>query len=137
MRKLFAFLYGIVAYLVFAIVIVYAIGFVCGLVVPKTIDSGPAGPIVESIIINLVLMTIFAMQHSVMARPQFKKWWTTIVPKSVERSTYVLLASLALALVFWQWRPIPAVVWEVNPRLPRHSCISDCSAGSWSSSARS
>jgi protein-S-isoprenylcysteine O-methyltransferase Ste14 len=114
MGKLVAFLYGIVAYLVFAIVIVYAIGFVCGLVVPKTIDSGPAGPLMESIVINLVLMTIFALQHSVMARPQFKTWWTTIVPKSVERSTYVLLASLALALVFWQWRPIPAVVWEVR-----------------------
>jgi len=114
MGKLVAFLYGIVAYLVFAIVIVYAIGFVCGLVVPKTIDSGPAGPLVESIVINLVLMTIFALQHSVMARPQFKAWWTTIVPKSVERSTYVLLASLALALVFWQWRPIPGVVWEVK-----------------------
>ena len=114
MGKLVAFLYGIVAYLVFAIVIVYAIGFVCGLVVPKTIDSGPAGPLMESIVINLVLMTIFALQHSVMARPQFKTWWTTIVPKSVERSTYVLLASLALALVFWQWRPIPGVVWEVK-----------------------
>ena len=114
MGKLVAFLYGIVAYLVFAIVIVYAIGFVCGLVVPKTIDSGPAGPLVESIVINLVLMTIFALQHSVMPRPQFKAWWTTIVPKSVERSTYVLLASLALALVFWQWRPIPGVVWEVK-----------------------
>jgi methanethiol S-methyltransferase len=114
MGKLVAFLFGIVAYLVFAIVIVYAIGFVCGLVVPKTIDSGPAGPLVESIVINLVLMTIFALQHSVMARPQFKAWWTTIVPKSVERSTYVLLASLALALVFWQWRPIPGVVWEVK-----------------------
>jgi methanethiol S-methyltransferase len=114
MGKLVAFLYGIVAYLVFAIVIVYAIGFACGLVVPKTIDSGPAGPLVESIVINLVLMTIFALQHSVMARPQFKAWWTTIVPKSVERSTYVLLASLALALVFWQWRPIPGVVWEVK-----------------------
>jgi protein-S-isoprenylcysteine O-methyltransferase Ste14 len=114
MGKLVAFLYGVVAYLVFAIVIVYAIGFVCGLVVPKTIDSGPAGPLVESIVINLVLMTIFALQHSVMARPQFKTWWTTIVPKSVERSTYVLLASLALALVFWQWRPIPGVVWEVK-----------------------
>ena len=114
MGKLVAFLYGIVAYLVFAIVIVYAIGFVTGLVVPKTIDSGPAGPLVESIVINLVLLTIFALQHSVMARPQFKKWWTTIVPKSVERSTYVLLASLALALVFWQWRPVPGVVWEAK-----------------------
>jgi protein-S-isoprenylcysteine O-methyltransferase Ste14 len=114
MGKLVAFLYGIVAYLVFAIVIVYAIGFVCGLVVPKTIDSGPAGPLMESIVINLVLMTIFALQHSIMARPQFKTWWTTIVPKSVERSTYVLLASLALALMFWQWRPIPGVVWEVK-----------------------
>ena len=114
MGKLVAFMYGIVAYLIFAIVIVYAIGFVCGLVVPKTIDSGPAGPLMESIVINLVLMTIFALQHSVMARPQFKTWWTTIVPKSVERSTYVLLASLALALVFWQWRPIPGVVWEVK-----------------------
>ena len=114
MGKLVAFLYGIVAYLVFAVVIVYSLGFVSGLVVPKTIDSGPAGPLVESIVINLVLMTIFALQHSVMARPQFKKWWTTIVPKSVERSTYVLFASLALALVFWQWRPIPGVVWEVK-----------------------
>src|SRR6476620_1016907 len=114
MGKLVAFLYGIVAYLVFAVVIVYSLGFVSGLVVPKTIDSGSAGPLVESIVIYRVLMTIFALQHSVMARPQFKKWWTTIVPKSVERSTYVLLASLALALVFWQWRPIPGVVWEVK-----------------------
>lgn len=114
MGKLVAFLYGIVAYLAFAVVIVYAIGFVTGLMVPKTIDSGPAGPLMESIVINLVLLTIFALQHSVMARPQFKKWWTTIVPKSVERSTYVLLASLALALVFWQWRPLPGVVWEAK-----------------------
>jgi protein-S-isoprenylcysteine O-methyltransferase Ste14 len=114
MGKLVAFLYGIVAYLAFAVVIVYAIGFVTGLMVPKTIDSGPASPLVESIVINIVLLTIFALQHSVMARPQFKKWWTTIVPKSVERSTYVLLASLALALVFWQWRPLPGVVWEAK-----------------------
>ena len=114
MGKLVAFLYGMVAYLAFAVVIVYAIGFVTGLMVPKTIDSGPAGPLVESIVINLVLLTIFALQHSVMARPQFKKWWTTIVPKSVERSTYVLLASLALALVFWQWRAVPGVVWEAK-----------------------
>jgi protein-S-isoprenylcysteine O-methyltransferase Ste14 len=114
MGKLVAFLYGIVAYLIFAVVIVYSLGFVSGLVVPKTIDSGSAGPIVESIVINIVLMTIFAVQHSVMARPQFKNWWTRIVPKSVERSTYVLFASLALALVFWQWRPIPGLVWAVR-----------------------
>src|SRR4029079_13596280 len=114
MGKLVAFLYGLVAYLIFAIVIVYSLGFVSGLVVPKTIDSGPVGPLVESIVINIVLLTIFALQHSVMARPQFKTWWTPIVPKSVERSTYVLLASLVLALVFWQWRPIPGVVWEVK-----------------------
>jgi protein-S-isoprenylcysteine O-methyltransferase Ste14 len=114
MGKLVAILYGTVAYLAFAIDIVYAIGLVTGLVAPKTIDSGPAGPLVESIVINLVLLAIFALQHSVMARPQFKAWWTTIVPKSVERSTYVLFASLALALVFWQWRPIPGTVWEVK-----------------------
>jgi len=114
MGKLVAFLYGIIAYLIFAVVIVYSLGFVTGLVVPKTIDSGSAGPLVESIVVNIVLMTIFALQHSIMARPQFKTWWTTIVPKSVERSTYVLLASLTLALVFWQWRPIPGVVWEVK-----------------------
>lgn len=114
MGKLVAFLYGIVAYLVFAVVIVYSLGFVSGLVVPKTIDSGSAGPLVESVVINLVLMTIFALQHSVMARPQFKKWWTKIVPQPVERSTYVLFASLALALLFWQWRPIPDVMWEAK-----------------------
>lgn len=114
MGKLVAFLYGIVAYLVFAVVIVYSLGFVSGLVVPKTIDSGSAGQLVESVVINLVLMTIFALQHSVMARPQFKKWWTKIVPQPVERSTYVLFASLALALLFWQWRPIPDVMWEAK-----------------------
>ena len=114
MGKLVAFLYGIVAYLVFAVVIVYSLGFVSGLVVPKTIDSGSAGQLVESVVINLVLMTIFALQHSVMARPQFKKWWTKIVPQPVERSTYVLFASLALAFLFWQWRPIPDVMWEVK-----------------------
>ncbi len=114
MGKFIAFLYGVVAYLAFAVSVVYAVGFVTGLVVPKTIDSGPVGPLTESLIVNLALMSLFAVQHSVMARPQFKKWWTRFVPHVIERSTFVLLSSLALMLLFWQWRPIPEVVWEVD-----------------------
>ena len=118
MGKIFALLYGFVAYLAFAVTIVYAIGFVTGFGVPKTIDSGPDGEQIEAIIINLLLMSLFAIQHSVMARPQFKKWWTRIVPVALERSTFVLFSSLALMLLFWQWRPIPAVVWQVtNPHI--------------------
>jgi len=113
-----AFLYGVVAYSVFLGTILYAIGFVTGLVVPKTIDTGTTVPLTEALIVNVSLMSLFAVQHSVMARRQFKEWWTQYVPKSIERSTYVLLASLALVLLFWQWRPIPTVVWHIaNPAL--------------------
>jgi protein-S-isoprenylcysteine O-methyltransferase Ste14 len=114
MRKLFAFLYGLAAYLVFFGTFVYAIGFVSGIGVPKTIDGGPVAPLTETLIIDILLMSLFAIQHSVMARPQFKHWWTAIVSPAIERSTYVLFASLALILLFWQWRPIPAVVWQVH-----------------------
>ena len=98
-----AFLYGAVAYFTFFGTILYAIGFVSGFIVPKTIDTGAP-----------VLMSLFAVQHSVMARKPFKQWWTQYIPKSIERSTYVLLASLALLLLFWQWRPMPAIVWQIE-----------------------
>ena len=118
MGRFIAFLYGLASYVAFFVAILYAIGFLSGLVVPKSIDTGTAGPMAEAFIINLLLMSVFAVQHSVMARQGFKQWWTQFVPKSVERSTYVLFSSLALILLFWQWRPIPAVVWHIdNPQI--------------------
>jgi methanethiol S-methyltransferase len=117
MGRLMAFAYGLVSYAIFFCTFLYAIGFVSGLMVPKTIDSGAAGSLGEALTVNLLLMSLFAIQHSVMARKQFKQWWTQYVPKSVERSTYVLLASLALVLLFWQWRPMPSVVWQVSDPL--------------------
>ena len=114
MSRFIALLYGLVSYLAFFVTILYAIGFVSGLVVPKTIDSGPVVPTTEALIVNLLLMSIFAVQHSVMARKEFKAWWTQFVPKSVERSTYVLFSSLALMLLFWQWRAMPAVIWQID-----------------------
>jgi protein-S-isoprenylcysteine O-methyltransferase Ste14 len=114
MGRILGLLYGIVAYLVFFATFLCAIGFVAGIGVPKTIDSGTATPLAAALIIDVVLMSIFAIQHSVMARPQFKRVWTKIIPRAIERSTYVLLASLALALLIWQWRPIPVVIWQVQ-----------------------
>jgi methanethiol S-methyltransferase len=114
MGRFIAVLFGLVAYLVFFVTFLYSIGFVEGLWLPKTIDDGVVVGTAEAVIVNLVLMSIFAIQHSVMARRQFKKWWLQYVPASIERSSYVLAASLALILLFWQWRPMPAVVWQVG-----------------------
>lgn len=114
MTRILAFAYGAVSYLIFLGTFLYAIGFVGNLVVPKSIDSGAAGAFWPSVLVNVGLLGLFGVQHSVMARPGFKKWWTRIVPESVERSTYVLFASLALILLFWLWHPLPDVVWAIE-----------------------
>lgn len=114
MQRVLAALYSACSYLFFLGTFGYAILFVEGIFVPKTIDSGPVGDPVTSVIVNLAVLGVFAVQHSVMARPAFKRWWTKFVPEEIERSTYVLFATTALALLLWQWRAMPQLVWSVE-----------------------
>jgi protein-S-isoprenylcysteine O-methyltransferase Ste14 len=112
--RLLTLFYAIVSYAVFFVSTVYAVGFVGNFAVPKSIDTGQPADLSEAIGVNFVLLGIFAIQHSIMARPAFKRWWTSILPAACQRSTYVLLSSLILLLLFWQWRPIPTPVWRAD-----------------------
>jgi protein-S-isoprenylcysteine O-methyltransferase Ste14 len=105
--------YGVMAYVIFLASLGYTVGFLAGVAVPKGVDDGTVGPVWLALVVNLALLSLFAVQHSVMARPWFKRWWTRLIPAPIERSTYVLASSLVVALLLWQWRPLPDQVWSV------------------------
>lgn len=114
MARYLALGYAAFNYLVFLVVFLYAVGFVGDLVVPRSVDHGLQAPLVLAIVVDVLLLGLFAVQHSVMARPGFKRWLTRVIPAGIERSTYVLASNLVLALLFWQWRPIPTIIWDVT-----------------------
>jgi protein-S-isoprenylcysteine O-methyltransferase Ste14 len=119
MNRVVTLIYGAVSYAIFLLTFLYAVGFLGNIVVPKSLDSGPVGPLGTALLANLGLLTLFAVQHSVMARPAFKRLLSKVVSPAAERSTYVLASSLALLLLFWQWRPLGGVVWEVEHAIGR------------------
>jgi protein-S-isoprenylcysteine O-methyltransferase Ste14 len=114
MKQVLALAYGVASYLAFLAAFLYLVGFVGNLLVPKSVDSGADGPMGSAVLVDSALIALFAVPHSIMARPAFKSWWTKFVPPPVERSTYMLSSSLLLSLLFWQWRPIPSLVWHVD-----------------------
>jgi methanethiol S-methyltransferase len=114
MKRLLTIGYGVAAYALFLVVFLYLVGFVGAFVVPRDVDHGIAAPIGQAVAVNVALLGVFGVQHSVMARPWFKRWWVRFVPESIERSTYVWLSNAVLVLLYWQWRTMPAVVWHVG-----------------------
>ena len=129
MKKILFLLYGLVAYVIFFGTFCYAIGFVSALLVPKHIDSVPESPLGYAFLVNAALLALFAFQHSIMARPAFKRWWTKFVPQPIERSTYVLLASLCLLLLFRYWQPMGGVIWQVESEIAQTILQSLCLFG--------
>jgi methanethiol S-methyltransferase len=127
--RIVTFIYGVLCYLIFFGTFLYAAGFIGNIIVPKSIDSGPTTPLGEALLINAALLALFAFQHSLMARPWFKRFWTRIIPEPAERSTYVLFSSLALLALFWLWRPIGGVVWDVEGHSLRILLYALCAMG--------
>ncbi|MEA5509934.1 isoprenylcysteine carboxylmethyltransferase family protein [Crocosphaera sp. UHCC 0190] len=112
--RIFVFLYGVISYIIFLITFLYALGFVGNILVPKSIDAEAQISFLPALLLDTLLLGIFALQHSVMARKEFKAWWTKLIPQPIERSTYVLFSSLALLLIFWQWQPLGGVIWNIE-----------------------
>ena len=123
MSRAAIFIYGLLSYAVFLAVFVYGIGFIGGFATPTLLDGVPNKPLATALAIDLALLAAFAVQHSGMARPAFKRWWTRIVPEAAERSTYVLLSSLALVALFVLWEPIGGVIWQAPAGAPRNAVI--------------
>jgi methanethiol S-methyltransferase len=121
MKRFIVFVYGLASYAVFLGVFLYAIGFIGNLWVPKSMDSPREVGLLQALLVDLGLLGLFAVQHSVMARPAFKRWWTRVIPEAAERSTYVLFSSLALIVLFYAWQPIGGVVWAVESSAATHA----------------
>ncbi len=130
MKRIIAFIYGTACYLVFLATFLYGVAFIGNIGLSKTIDGTATVPFGQALLINALLLGLFAVQHSVMARPAFKRWWTRLIPKPVERSTYVLFSSLALLLLFHTWQPMGGTVWELNNPIMR-GAIYGLYAGGW------
>ncbi len=114
LSRTIVFIYGFTVYAFMFVTFLYFLGFIANFLVPKGIDSGPDTPLAMAMVIDIALIAVFCIPHSIMARPRFKSWWTGIIPKTIERSTYVLIATLFLILMFWQWRPMTQIIWQVE-----------------------